>query len=64
MSQSRTDSPEQLLKEFLQSERSEKSFARLVEVTGGLVYGSAFRRTGDRALAEEVAQNVFVILAS
>lgn len=63
MSQPATNSPESLLENFLQSGRSEESFTRLVKATGGLVYGSALRRTRDLGLAEEAAQNVFTILA-
>lgn len=63
MSHLATESPEFLLEKFLQNGRSEESFTLLVKATGGLVYGSAFRRTGDASLAEEVAQNVFTILA-
>ncbi len=55
--------PENLLKRYLRSDRSDESFSRLVEFYGGLIYGAAFRRTGDVSLAEEVSQNVFVILA-
>jgi RNA polymerase sigma factor (sigma-70 family) len=55
-------SPQALLAEYLRSSRSEASFARLVQQLGGLVYGSAYRRTGDVSLSEEVAQNVFTIL--
>ncbi len=44
--------------------RDEAAFAALVERYGGLVVGAAMRRLrGDRALAEEVAQNVFATLA-
>lgn len=35
----------------------------MVERHLGLVLGTAARRTGDRALAEEIAQTVFAILA-
>jgi RNA polymerase sigma factor (sigma-70 family) len=52
-----------LLAEYLDSARAEAAFARLVERAGGMVYGSALRRTGDAQLAEEVMQNVFTILA-
>lgn len=52
-----------LVQDFVTSERSERAFERLVEGLGGLVYASAKRRTNDPQLAEEVAQNVFAILA-
>jgi len=42
---------------------SEAAFRALVERHLGLVLGTAARRTGDRALAEEIAQTVFAILA-
>ena len=55
--------PTVLLEKFLSSGRSEQAFASLMEALGGLVYSSALRRTGRREMAEEVAQNVFAILA-
>lgn len=42
---------------------SEPAFQALVEKHLGLVLGAATRRTGNRLLAEEVAQSVFAILA-
>ncbi len=42
---------------------SAAAFATLTGRFAGLVYGAARRRTGQHELAEEVAQNVFVILA-
>ncbi|HET6407333.1 MAG TPA: sigma factor, partial [Chthoniobacteraceae bacterium] len=56
------DSDEALLKEFADS-GSEKAFGALVEKYLGMVLGIATRRTSDRTLAEEVAQDVFAILA-
>jgi RNA polymerase sigma factor (sigma-70 family) len=41
----------------------EGAFTEFVRRHAGLVYGAALRRTGDHGLAEEAAQNVFVILA-
>lgn len=41
----------------------ETAFRLLTEKYAGLVYGCALRKTGDRALAEEVTQNVFTALA-
>ncbi len=52
-----------LLEDYLDSGREEAAFARLVARTGGMVYGSALRRTGDAQVAEEVVQNVFTLLA-
>jgi RNA polymerase sigma factor (sigma-70 family) len=42
---------------------SDEAFAALVKKYLGVVLGIAVRRTGDRGLAEEIAQNVFTILA-
>lgn len=55
--------PKALLERFLPSKRSEQAFASLVGSLGNLVFSSAFRRTGNSQLAEEVTQNVFTILA-
>ena len=52
----------QPLAHFAES-RDEAAFARVVADFGGLVFTSARRRTGDTALAEEIAQNVFAIAA-
>lgn len=43
--------------------RSEEAFRALVERYSGLVHGVALRKLGQRPLAEEAAQNVFVTLA-
>ena len=43
--------------------RSEPAFQSLVERYLVLVYSTALRQVGNRALAEEVAQNVFVVVA-
>ena len=43
---------------------SESAFRGLVERYAGLVFAVALRRTGNRSLAEEVAQSVFLILAA
>jgi RNA polymerase sigma factor (sigma-70 family) len=56
------NSDEALLRAFAGS-GSEKAFGVLVEKYLGMVLGIATRRTSDRALAEEIAQDVFVILA-
>ncbi len=56
-----SDGPE-LLNRFLDS-RSNADFEALVEAHAGLVMGTAMRSTRDRGLAEEVMQDVFVLLA-
>jgi RNA polymerase sigma factor (sigma-70 family) len=57
-----SQSDESLLRSFVLS-GSEDAFTALVEKYLGIVLGIAVRKTGDRALAEEIAQNVFSILA-
>ncbi len=52
----------QLLQRFVKS-RGDEDFAAIVEKYGGLVLGTALRCTGRRALAEEVMQSVFLLLA-
>ena len=52
-----------LLRDFVSS-RSEAAFSALVEKYLGMVLGTARRHTGNNALAEEIAQNVFAIIAS
>ena len=52
----------ELLREFC-DRGSEAAFKSLVEAHLGLVVGAALRRTGNRALAEEISQTVFAILA-
>ena len=51
-----------LLADFVER-RSEEAFRQLVKQHIGMVLGVARRRTGNREVAEEVAQNVFTILA-
>lgn len=53
----------ELLESYTRS-HCEQSFRKLVERHLRLVLGCAFRVTGDRQLAEEVAQKVFVVLAN
>jgi RNA polymerase sigma factor (sigma-70 family) len=51
----------ELLREFVE-QRSEEAFRTLVTNHLPLVFGTARRITGDAALAEEVAQTVFILL--
>ncbi len=51
----------ELLKEFV-NDRSETAFRTLLERHLGLVFGTARRMTRDAALAEEIAQVVFLLL--
>lgn len=52
----------ELLREFSERGR-EESFHAVVQRHMALVHGVAWRRTGDRAIAEEVAQSAFTALA-
>jgi RNA polymerase sigma factor (sigma-70 family) len=52
----------ELLASFVR-EQSESAFRSLVERHAALVLGTARRQTGDAALAEEIVQTVFVLLA-
>lgn len=51
----------ELLRQYA-SDKSEDAFTGLVHRHLGLVYGVAFRIVRDRAIAEEVAQSVFMEL--
>jgi len=51
-----------LLEEFSRN-GSQTAFRALADRYAGLVYAAAYRRTGQRGLAEEVSQNVFAVLA-
>jgi RNA polymerase sigma factor (sigma-70 family) len=62
LSPGRADSDRDLLAAFARA-GSEDAFQRLVEKYLGLVYPLALRRTGQGPLAEEIAQNVFLVLA-
>src|SRR5688572_8802436 len=57
-----TASDAELLRQYARS-RSEAAFAELVRRHVGLVYGSALRQVREPHLAEDVTQQVFVVLA-
>jgi RNA polymerase sigma factor (sigma-70 family) len=57
------DTPDaELLEQFVRNQ-SEAAFAELVERYIGLVYSTAFRKTGNPQQAEDITQAVFIILA-
>ena len=51
-----------MLAEFRRS-RNGEAFNELVSRYLGMVFGVAWRKTGDRGMAEEIAQNTFIALA-
>jgi len=53
---------QELLREYATT-GAEAAFARLVERHVELVYSAAFRQTGNHAMAQDVSQAVFIILA-
>jgi RNA polymerase sigma factor (sigma-70 family) len=53
---------EQLLQRYVKT-GDETAFSTIVEQYKGLVYGSALRQTNNAALAEEITQAVFIVLA-
>src|SRR5581483_6187662 len=52
----------ELLRDYVER-GSEPSFARLVAAHVDMVFSAALRQCGDRAMAEDVTQAVFIILA-
>ena len=52
----------QNLKEYAEK-RCEKAFEAVVRQHAGMVFGTAYRLSGNRETAEEISQNVFTILA-
>ncbi len=57
-----TEDDPSLIREY-QATQSEAAFRTVVDRHLRMVYGLALRRTGSREAAEEVAQNVFIVLA-
>src|SRR4051812_1761648 len=55
-------SDQSLLQQYV-SRGSEQAFAALVRRHMSLVFGAAMRKLGNRSLAEEITQTVFVLLA-
>ncbi len=51
-----------LLRRFADS-RCQQAFAHLVDRYAGMVFAVALQRTGDRELAQEISQNVFLALS-
>ncbi len=51
-----------LLEAFV-TRSDENAFRQLVDRYLDMVSGVALRRTGDHRLAEEIAQNIFIVLA-
>src|SRR5262245_22131046 len=58
----RTMDDRELLRDYAER-RSEPAFAELVQRHLDWVHAAALRQTGDAALAQDVAQSVFVLLA-
>ncbi len=58
-------SDDELLRRYTRSggDDADRAFRLLVDRYAGLVFSIAWRRVGERELAEEVAQNVFAVLA-
>jgi DNA-directed RNA polymerase specialized sigma24 family protein len=52
----------ELLREYVE-EASEEAFRALVDRHAGMVHGAALRLVQDVALADEIAQAVFILLA-
>jgi RNA polymerase sigma factor (sigma-70 family) len=51
----------ELLTAFAET-RAEAAFRAIIEIHGGMVFATALRQVGDRGLAEEIAQDVFILL--
>jgi RNA polymerase sigma factor (sigma-70 family) len=58
-----SDSPDAELLKLFARNNSEAAFAELVERYIGLVYSTAFRKTGNPQQSEDITQAVFIILA-
>src|SRR5215469_7966268 len=58
-----SDSPDAELLEQFARNKSEAAFAELVERYIGLVYSTAFRKTGNPQQSQDITQAVFIILA-
>ena len=56
-------SERELLTAFAET-RAEAAFRAIVEIHGGMVLATALRQVGDRGLAEEIAQDVFILLVN
>src|SRR5690242_13574044 len=57
-------SPDSELVSAYATERSEAAFRALVARHVNLVFATALRQVGDRGMAEEITQNVFITLAN
>src|SRR2546430_17014211 len=55
--------PDSLLIAEFNARRSEEAFAALVRMHVNMVFATALRQSGDRGIAEEITQNVFIELA-
>ena len=55
--------PEDHLREYSRT-GNEEAFAEVVEAFSSLVYGTAYRKTRNAQMSEEITQNVFILAAS
>jgi RNA polymerase sigma factor (sigma-70 family) len=53
---------DQQLLQAIRQRRDERAFCTLVECYGEMIFSSAVRQCGDRAMAEDVTQAVFILL--